>query len=195
MSFRDQLYRALALLGLLTLLLGVGYPLGVTLVAQMAFPEQADGSLLRASDGRVVGSALIAQRFDGSGYFHPRPSYAGSDGYDALASGGSNLAPTSSRWLSEVERRAELYRRENGLSADHPVPVDAVTASASGLDPDISLDNAYLQAPRVARSRGMTEEQVRALIDRYAEGPQMGLFGVRRVNVLRLNLALDQIGK
>jgi K+-transporting ATPase ATPase C chain len=138
----------------------------------------------------VVGSSLIGQQFADPGYFHPRPSAAG-EGYDAMASSFSNLGPTNSDFLAAVEQRVAAYRRENGLAATQLVPVDAVTASGSGLDPDISVANAKLQAPRVASARGLSIDRVLALIDEHTSGRQWGFLGEPGVNVLRLNLALD----
>lgn len=165
------------------------YPLLVWGVAQGLFPQKANGSFI-VRDGQVVGSSLIAQRFSGPAYFHPRPSAAGT-GYDAAASGGSNLGPTSRQLIDTVRRRIAEYRKENGLKASVPVPADAVTSSASGLDPDISLQNALLQAPRVARARGMSLAAVHSKIEAYTEGRELGFLGEPRVNVLELNLDLD----
>jgi K+-transporting ATPase ATPase C chain len=170
-------------------LLGLVYPLLMTGAAQVLFPYQANGSLV-VRDGRVVGSALIGQSFAEARYFHGRPSAAG-QGYDGTASGASNLAPTAEVLVVRVRDGVGAAVAENpGLSAGS-VPVDMVTASGSGLDPDITLANAYAQSPRVAQARGMQESDVRALIDSTATGRQLGFLGEVRVNVLALNLALD----
>lgn len=187
---RRQLLPALRMLLALTVICGVAYPLVVTGVAQAAFRHQAEGSLVEAG-GRPVGSSLVGQPFTRAGYFHPRPSAAG-EGYDATASGASNLGPTSPDLLAAVSERVEAYRQENGLAADRPVPVDAVTASASGLDPHISVANARLQAPRVAAARGLAEDEVLALVDDHTDGRVLGVLGEPGVNVLELNLALDE---
>lgn len=164
------------------------YPLAVYGIGR-AFPAKADGSLVILGDN-VVGSALIGQPFSGAGYFHPRPSAAGR-GYDAANSSGSNYGPLSKKLIDDVTARVADYRRENGLDDGTPVPADAVTSSASGLDPHISPENAHRQAMRVATARGLTPEAVQAKIDTNTEGRQLGLFGQPRVNVLLLNLALD----
>ncbi len=171
----------------LTLLLGVVYPLAVTGLAQLLFPDQARGSLLRR-DGKVVGSRLIGQTFAGSGYFHSRPSAAGA-GYDPLASGGTNLGPTSHKLLVEQVGAAAAAARAERPGA--PVPVDLVTSSGSGLDPHLTPAAVDFQVPRVARERGMPEEVVRQLVQRHTEGRQWGVLGEPRVNVLELNLDLD----
>ena len=180
-----------AVIGVLafTVLCGVVYPLVVTGIAQVAFHDKANGSLIKV-DGQVVGSSLIGQQFSDPGYFHPRPSAAGT-GYDGFASSFSNLGPTNPNLLSSVEDRVAAYREENGLAAGQTVPVDAVTASASGLDPDISVANAKLQAARVAKARGLSVDDVLALVDQHTTGRQWGFLGEPGVNVLRLNLALD----
>jgi K+-transporting ATPase ATPase C chain len=165
----------------------------MTGLAQVLFHRQANGSLI-VQNGQVVGSELIGQNFSSDKYFQPRPSAAGESGYDAIASGGSNLGPTNKKLIDAVEQRADAYRKLNGLGPSDPVPGDAVTASASGLDPHISPANAALQAARVARARRLPEQQVRDLVARYTEGPQWFLFGEPRVNVLMLNLALDGAG-
>jgi K+-transporting ATPase ATPase C chain len=175
----------------LTVLLGVVYPLVMTGLSQVLFNTQANGSLIHDRSGNVVGSALLAQNFTKPEYFHPRPSAAGNDGYDATSSGGSNLGPTNQKLIDAVKDRADAYRQENGLAADALVPVDAVTTSASGLDPDISPANALIQASRVAKTRSMSEDQVRSLVNQYTEGRTFGILGEPRVNVLKLNLALD----
>jgi K+-transporting ATPase ATPase C chain len=186
---RRQLVPAIVAFLAFTLLTGLAYPLAVTGVAQVAFPGRADGSLIER-DGRVIGSRLIGQAFAGRRYFHPRPSAAG-DGYDAMASSASNLGPTNPELIDAVRDRRAAYRRENGLGWSDGVPIDAVTASGSGLDPDISVANARLQAPRVARARGLTIGEVLALVDEHTDGRSLGFLGEPGVNVLELNLALD----
>ncbi len=176
-----------------TLLLAVAccgiYPLAVWAAAQGLFPRQANGSLVRAG-GKVVGSSLLAQGFAGAAYFHPRPSAAG-QGYDAANSSGTNLGPTSTKLADDVRRRVADYRAENGLAADAPVPADAVTSSASGLDPDIGVENARLQADRVAKARGLSREEVLRRIAAHTESRSLMILGEPRVNVLLLNLDLD----
>ena len=174
---------AVVILVLFTLLLGLAYPLAMTGVAQIAFPAQASGSPLRDGD-RLIGSALIGQAFTTEGYFHPRPS---ASSYDAMASGGSNLGPLSQKLMDRVT--ADLA----ALKADGPMPADAVTASASGLDPDISPANALTQVARVAAARNLPEDKLAALITDHTSGRLFGLIGEPRVNVLTLNLALDKL--
>jgi K+-transporting ATPase ATPase C chain len=224
---RRQLPSAILMVLAMTLLLGFAYPLAMTAVAQIAFKDKANGSLLDR-DGQPVGSALLGQAFTGERYFQPRPSAAG-DGYDPKASSATNLGPTNEALVADcypvpttdadgnditddqgntvnetnpdgtpvcdpdtVPQRAKSYRERNGLAADAPVPADAVTASASGLDPAISIDNARLQADRVATERNLPPDTVRQLIDEHTAGRQLGVLGEPTVNVLELNLALDQ---
>jgi len=188
---RKQLLPALLMFVALTVLLGIVYPLVVTGIAQVTFSDKADGSLVRRG-GRLVGSSLIGQAFTEPKYFHPRPSAAG-DGYDAMASGASNLGPTNQDFLKTVAERVAAYRTENGLPAGAKVPVDAVTASGSGLDPHISVANARLQAPRVAQARGLSVAKVEAAIGDHTDTRSLGVLGEDGVNVLGLNLALDTL--
>jgi K+-transporting ATPase ATPase C chain len=190
-SARQVLRPAVLVTLLLTVLCGIVYPLVTTGLGQVLFPNQANGSLIRDSTGNVIGSSLIAQSFTNPGYFHPRPSAAGSGGYDPTNSGASNLGPTNQTLLDTVKDRATAYRQENGLADDTPLPADAVTASASGLDPDISPANASLQIGRVANARGLSQDQVRGLVSQYTQGRTFGILGEPRVNVLQLNRALD----
>ena len=191
MDIARQIRPAIVAFLALTLITGVAYPLVITGIAQALFSAQAHGSLVTKADGTIIGSTLIGQSFADPKYFHPRPSAAGADGYDAGASSGSNLGPTNQKLIDAVRERAAAFREENGLPEDALVPVDAVTTSASGLDPDISLANASLQVARVAKARGLTEGEVRAAIERLAQRPFLGFIGTPRVNVLLLNLALD----
>ena len=167
------------------------YPLVVWVISQGLFPHEAGGSLIQRG-GTLVGSELIAQNFSRPKYFHPRPSAAGEAGYDGANSGGTNLGPLSKKLAESVKKRVEAYRFENGLPPDLPVPADAVTASGSGLDPHISLKNAFLQAPRVAQARGIGTEVIERIIRANTEGRDFGVFGEPRVNVLKLNLELDR---
>ena len=169
------------------------YPLVVFAISQALFRDKANGSLIVDQDGTVRGSKLLAQGFTADKYFHPRPSAAG-NGYDAASSGGSNLGPTSQKLNDAIKGRIGAYRKENGLSENDSVPADAVTASGSGLDPHISLRNAELQTPRVARARGLSEEKIRELVQQNTDGRDLGVLGDPGVNVLELNLALDSPG-
>jgi potassium-transporting ATPase KdpC subunit len=188
---REVKVSALVTAAFIILLCGV-YPLVVWGIAQIAFPSQANGSLV-ARQGQVAGSFLIAQNFTSPGYFHPRPSAAGDTGYDGTSSGGSNLGPLSQKLMDQVRERVAAYRVENHLTPDIPIPADAVTASGSGLDPHISLKNAALQAPRVAAARGINPDRIERLIETCTESPDLGFLGEPRVNVLRLNLDLDAV--
>ncbi len=167
------------------------YPLAVWAISQVVFPWQANGSLITNSQGQVIGSTLLGQEFTGAQYFHPRPSAAGA-GYDPTASGGSNLGPTSKELADEIAQRIADYRTENNLSATTPIPADAVIASASGLDPEISLQNALLQLTRVAKARGVAPIKIDGLINENTESRSLGIFGEPGVNVLTLNIALDK---
>jgi len=185
---------AIRMLIIMTVVLGAIYPLGMTVFAQMIFPEQANGSLIY-KEGNLVGSKLIGQNFADERYFHGRPSAAGDDGYDAASSAGSNLGPTSKKLLSEIDERAKVLRQDNDLAEDAIVPSDLVTASGSGLDPHITVAAAQIQVQRVAKARNLSEEQIFALIEKNMENPQIGFLGEKRVNVVGLNLALDDVKK
>jgi K+-transporting ATPase ATPase C chain len=174
----------------LTVLLGVVYPLLITGISQALFPYQANGSLIQAGD-RVVGSELIGQSFTKPEYFMSRPSNAGANGYDASASSGYNQGPTNRKLIDRVTAAVKQFHKDNP-DFDGPIPADLVTGSASGLDPHLSPDAAAAQSARIAKLRGASREQVNALIGQYTEGPDLGILGEARVNVLRLNLALDQ---
>ena len=172
-----------------TVLFGLGYPLVVTALAQVIFPENANGQLIRSSDGTVIGSRLIGQPFVSPGYFRSRPSAAGANGYDAGASSGSNLGPMNQKLIDRVKADVEKVQQEN---PGRPVPIDLVTTSGSGLDPHISPAAAEFQVPRVARERGIGENELRRIVNEHLEGKQFGFLGEPRVNVLELNLALDE---
>ena len=205
-----QLLISLRITFILLLLVSGIYPLVVWGISQVAFKHQANGSLIRNAQGQVIGSELLAQGFTKPEYFHPRPSAAG-NGYDPTASGGTNLGPTSDKLINGVHKKdlspgkpdpadfdgvadlAKAYRTENGLAATARVPVDAVTRSASGLDPQISLANAQIQVVRVAKARGFSEEAIRSLIAENTSGRGLGVLGEPAVNVLKLNLALDAV--
>jgi len=198
----QQLRPALMMTLSLSVTLGLAYPLAITGIAQAAFPHQANGSLLYDASGTVIGSELIGQEFTSPAYFHGRPSVtvdadSGDDRpYNAANTTASNLGPTNRKLIDIVEERAKTYRETNGLAADAIVPVDAVTSSGSGLDPHISPANAQFQVSRVAQARGATPTDVTALVQQNTEGRTLGFLGEPRVNVLKLNLALDaQYGK
>jgi len=191
MNLSKQIYPAVALTIVLTALVGIVYPFVITGLSGLFFKEKAHGSLIE-TEGKVVGSRLIGQPFNGPGYFHSRPSAAGS-GYDATASGGTNLGPTNKQLFEEqVRERSKQLRTENP-SAE--IPIDLVTSSGSGLDPHISPAAADFQIPRVARERRMNEDKVKQLVQEHTEGRQFGVLGEPRVNVLELNLALDEVSK
>jgi len=173
------------------IIFGIIYPLAMTGIAQVGFSHQANGSLIR-EHGKIIGSELIGQQFTLTGYFHPRPSAAGK-GYDATASGGSNLGPTNHILINNVKDRVDLAVRQDPGLHKGQVPVDMVTSSGSGLDPDISVANAYAQVPRVAKVRGISEAKVRQLVDRNTTGRTFGFLGESRVNVLKINMALDAL--
>lgn len=187
---RNQIGPAFRLMLVLTVLTGLVYPGLVTGFCQVLFRWQANGSMLSAA-GKEVGSALIGQNFARPGYFHPRPSAAGNDGYDATASTGSDYGPTNQKLIERVKGSVEQFRKENP-DYTGPIPADLVTASASGLDPEISPASAEAQAPRVAKARGVGLEQVEALINQNAKSAELGFLGAARVNVLELNLKLDE---
>lgn len=173
------------------ILFGLAYPLAMTGIARVLFPRQAAGSLIVLKNGQVIGSELIAQSFTSDKYFHPRPSAAG-NGYDATNSGGSNLAQSNAKLAQRIQSDIDALEKAN---PGKPVPIDLVTESGSGLDPDITPDDAYYQAPRVAKARGMSEDAARKLIAEHTQGRQLGFLGDPRVNVLELNLALDAASK
>jgi potassium-transporting ATPase KdpC subunit len=190
--FKEILTSILATLVFAVVLCGI-YPVIIWGAAQLLFPFKANGSLVESKDLRTIGSEWLGQNFTAAKYFHPRPSAAG-QGYDAASSGGSNLGPTSQKLVDTVKQRVADYRAENALPENVLVPADAVTASGSGLDPHISTKNAELQAPRVAKERGLDLDAVKGEIAKATYGPSLGILGEPGVNVLKLNLALDETG-
>ena len=192
-TFINELLISATMTAALAVLVCGVYPIAVFAMAQGLFPGKANGSILY-QNGTAIGSVLSGQNFESPQYFHSRPSVAGS-GYDGMASGGSNLGPTSKDLMDKVQERVKKYREENALPEDAPVPVDAVTASGSGLDPHIRVENALLQAARVAKARGWDVGRVNALVRLHTEARTLSVLGEPRVNVLLLNLALDQKAK
>jgi potassium-transporting ATPase KdpC subunit len=190
---KDQIRMTILSLLLFTLILGIIYPLTICIVGQTFFPNHSHGGILKDSSERIIGSKFIGQNFSSAHYFHPRPSYAGTTGYDGMASGGSNLGPTSKKLFDLLQERIETYRLENNLTPTEPIPADAVTSSGSGLDPHISLQNAYLQAHRVATSRHIPLSTLRDLVRKETSKRWLGLFGEKHVNVLLLNHKIDQM--
>lgn len=180
------------MVAVLTLVTGIAYPLAMTGFVETLFPVQANGSLITNND-KLVGSKFIGQNFSSNAYFHSRPSAAGSDGYDASASSGSNLGPTNQKLQEDVSNRLAKIREENKLPSGKPIPGDLVLTSASGLDPHITPEAAYIQLERVANARGVNMSEVKSLIDKHRENRQLGFLGEPRVNVLELNLALDTV--
>jgi potassium-transporting ATPase KdpC subunit len=186
----NQIFPALRMVAFLTVLTGLVYPVAVTGLCQVLFRGQANGSLVRVN-GQIVGSSLLGQNFSKPDYFHPRPSAAGTDGYDPTASGGSNFGPTNQKLYDRVKASADLFRKENPAYTG-PIPADALTASGSGLDPQISVANASAQAARVAKARNVDEASIQRLIASNTENRDLGFLGEPRVNVLELNLTLDR---
>jgi potassium-transporting ATPase KdpC subunit len=185
----SQLWPALRINIFLTILLGIGYPLAITGISQVLFPHKANGSLI-TKNGQVIGSQLLGQSFAKPEYFQPRPSAAG-NGYDPTASGGSNYGPTNQKLIDRVKASVDQFHKDNP-DFKGPIPADLLTVSGSGLDPDISPASAAAEVPRVAKARGITEDQLNQLVAAHTQGPELGILGEPRVNVLELNLALDQ---
>ena len=185
--------RAILIFVTMTVLLGLAYPFAMTGISQFLFREKANGSLV-VSDNRVVGSSLIGQNFSDPAYFHGRPS-ALEKPYDASNSGGTNFGPSNAKFLEKVGQRIEEVRKKNGLDLAVAVPADFVLASASGLDPHISVEAAMLQVPRIAKTRGLQESEVQDALRKTAENPLFGFLGSKRINVLRLNMSLDELSR
>jgi K+-transporting ATPase ATPase C chain len=186
----EQILPGLRMKLFLTVVLGVLYPLAITGISQAIFPRQANGSLIRVGD-KVIGSEIIGQNFTKAEYFQPRPSAAGEKGYDAASSSGSNLGPTNKKLIDRVKASVDQFRKDNP-DYQGPIPADLVTTSGSGLDPHISPASAAAQVARVAKARGISADQLNQLAAQFTEGPDLGLLGEPRVNVLRLNIVLDQ---
>lgn len=189
-----QIVTPFLMLIVLTALTGLAYPLAMTGLAQAFFSNQANGSIIKVN-GNPVGSALIGQNFSKPEYFHSRPSFAGQEGYDAALSSGSNQGPTNQKLIDSVKERIKIISTENSLTKEQAIPADAVLSSASGLDPHISPHYAYLQVKRVAKARMLAASEVKKLVDLHTEGQQLSMFGEPKVNVLKLNLALDALKK
>lgn len=194
LSAREYLVTCLTLFAVAAVVVGILYPLLMTGISQAAFNRQANGSIVE-KDGKSVGSSLIGQSFEDKKYFHGRPSAAGKNGYDAMASGASNLGPTNPELINLVEKRAYEIRCENGLAPGAKVPSDLVEASASGLDPDISPESATLQVSRVAKARRLPEKTIIEIVESHTRKRQLGILGEPRVNVLELNMALDELSR
>jgi K+-transporting ATPase ATPase C chain len=194
-TFISEFTRSIGATIVFAVILCGAYPLIIFGLGQLMFAHQANGSLIVDKKGNVIGSELIGQNFTGAQYFHPRPSSAGSNGYDPTSSSGSNLGPTSGTLYTNIMNNIAAYRSDNNLATNTPVPADAVMASGSGLDPHISVANAEIQIPRVAKARGLSVDKVRALVEQNTSGRDLGVLGEPRVNVMTLNLALDQVGK
>lgn len=189
---KNAILKSIMLLIVFSVFTGLLYPLAISGIAQLIFPHQANGSLIY-KDGQVIGSSLIGQQFSDPKYFHGRPSSAGETGYDATSSSASNLGPTNKLLIEKVKKLAQQVRKENGLKSNTAVPSDLITSSASGLDPDISIDAALIQIPRIAKARNISEEKLKNLVNEHIAGRQLGILGEPRVNVLELNIALDNL--
>jgi len=187
-----NILRSFLLLMIFTIILGFLYPLLITGISKIIFPYRSSGSMIKNQD-KIVGSELIGQNFTGEQYFHPRPSAAGKDGYDPLNSGGSNYAPANEDFILAIRERISNFRRENNLEDYIKIPSDVVASSGSGLDPDISVDNALLQADRIAKKRNIPIEEINDLIRKNTEKRMLGFLGEPKVNVLKLNLLLDNL--